>query len=87
MNAAFYSLQARCTLLTWTLFFLFVFSFAETGQALVSSGDKIIFVGSPGVGKMVYLWCLLKLMRLIFLFFSIWFGGFCLTYEHAFCAC
>ena len=55
MNAAFYSLQARCTLLTWTLFFLFVFSFAETGQALVSSVDKIIFVGSPGVGKMVYL--------------------------------
>ncbi|ONK64763.1 uncharacterized protein A4U43_C07F29660 [Asparagus officinalis] len=26
--------------------------FAETGQALVSSVDKIIFVGSPGVGKM-----------------------------------
>ncbi|XP_072985457.1 aldehyde dehydrogenase 22A1-like [Typha latifolia] len=27
--------------------------FAETGQALVSSVDKIIFVGSPGVGKMI----------------------------------
>jgi hypothetical protein len=25
----------------------FLFSFAETGQALVSSVDKIIFVGSP----------------------------------------
>jgi hypothetical protein len=32
---------------------LFLFSFAETGQALVSSVDKIIFVGSPGVGRMV----------------------------------
>jgi len=27
--------------------------FAETGEALVSSVDKVIFVGSPGVGKMV----------------------------------
>ncbi|XP_010940924.1 aldehyde dehydrogenase 22A1 [Elaeis guineensis] len=27
--------------------------FKETGQALVSSVDKIIFVGSPGVGKMI----------------------------------
>ncbi|XP_026457430.1 aldehyde dehydrogenase 22A1-like isoform X2 [Papaver somniferum] len=27
--------------------------FAETGEALVSSADKIIFVGSPGVGKMI----------------------------------
>ncbi|CAL9125312.1 unnamed protein product [Musa textilis] len=27
--------------------------YAETGQALVSSVDKIIFVGSPGVGKMI----------------------------------
>lgn len=27
--------------------------FAETGEALVSSVDKMIFVGSPGVGKMV----------------------------------
>ncbi|KAL9274608.1 Aldehyde dehydrogenase 22A1-like protein [Drosera capensis] len=27
--------------------------FAETGEALVSSVDKIIFVGSPGVGKMI----------------------------------
>ncbi|THU69023.1 hypothetical protein C4D60_Mb08t09970 [Musa balbisiana] len=27
--------------------------FTETGQALVSSVDKIIFVGSPGVGKMI----------------------------------
>lgn len=27
--------------------------FAETGEALVSSVDKIIFVGSPGVGRMV----------------------------------
>ncbi|KAJ3683043.1 hypothetical protein LUZ60_013270 [Juncus effusus] len=27
--------------------------FAETGQALVSSVDKIIFVGSPGIGKMI----------------------------------
>ena len=27
--------------------------FAETGQALVSSVDKVIFVGSPGVGRMV----------------------------------
>ncbi|CAA7388403.1 unnamed protein product [Spirodela intermedia] len=27
--------------------------FAETGQALVSSVDKVIFVGSPGVGKMI----------------------------------
>lgn len=28
--------------------------FAETGEALVSSVDKVIFVGSPGVGKMVW---------------------------------
>ncbi|XVF66113.1 hypothetical protein PTKIN_Ptkin10aG0008400 [Pterospermum kingtungense] len=28
--------------------------FAETGEALVSSVDKIIFVGSPGVGKMAW---------------------------------
>lgn len=28
--------------------------FAETGEALVSSVDKIIFVGSPGVGRMVW---------------------------------
>ncbi|XP_030474618.1 aldehyde dehydrogenase 22A1 [Syzygium oleosum] len=27
--------------------------FAETGEALVSTVDKIIFVGSPGVGKMI----------------------------------
>ncbi|KAL5700292.1 hypothetical protein ACHQM5_025752 [Ranunculus cassubicifolius] len=27
--------------------------YAETGEALVSSVDKIIFVGSPGVGKMI----------------------------------
>ncbi|OMO53543.1 hypothetical protein CCACVL1_28576 [Corchorus capsularis] len=27
--------------------------FAETGEALVCSVDKIIFVGSPGVGKMI----------------------------------
>ncbi|KAK3128094.1 hypothetical protein QOZ80_7AG0582510 [Eleusine coracana subsp. coracana] len=27
--------------------------FAETGQALVASVDKIIFVGSPGVGRMI----------------------------------
>ncbi|KAL7599190.1 hypothetical protein Lser_V15G25822 [Lactuca serriola] len=27
--------------------------FAETGEALVSSVDKIIFVGSPGVGRMI----------------------------------
>ncbi|XP_065866877.1 aldehyde dehydrogenase 22A1-like isoform X2 [Euphorbia lathyris] len=27
--------------------------FAETGEALVSSADKIIFVGSPGVGKVI----------------------------------
>ncbi|KAF4358916.1 hypothetical protein F8388_012919 [Cannabis sativa] len=27
--------------------------FGETGEALVSSVDKIIFVGSPGVGKMI----------------------------------
>ncbi|KAK2990245.1 hypothetical protein RJ640_014697 [Escallonia rubra] len=27
--------------------------FAETGEALVSSVDKIIFVGSPGVGKLI----------------------------------
>ena len=27
--------------------------FSETGEALVSSVDKVIFVGSPGVGKMV----------------------------------
>ncbi|XP_050239807.1 aldehyde dehydrogenase 22A1 isoform X2 [Quercus robur] len=27
--------------------------FAETGEALVSSVDKMIFVGSPGVGKMI----------------------------------
>ncbi|XP_051213538.1 aldehyde dehydrogenase 22A1 [Lolium perenne] len=27
--------------------------FGETGQALVSSVDKIIFVGSPGVGRMI----------------------------------
>ncbi|KAM0965868.1 hypothetical protein TB2_021383 [Malus domestica] len=30
-----------------------VTGFAETGEALVSSVDKIIFVGSPGVGKMI----------------------------------
>ncbi|MQM10440.1 hypothetical protein Taro_043337 [Colocasia esculenta] len=30
-----------------------VTGFAETGQALVSSVDKIIFVGSPGIGKMI----------------------------------
>ncbi|RYR76478.1 hypothetical protein Ahy_A01g001070 isoform C [Arachis hypogaea] len=27
--------------------------FAETGEALVSSVDKVIFVGSPGAGKMI----------------------------------
>ncbi|KAF3776533.1 Aldehyde dehydrogenase 22A1 [Nymphaea thermarum] len=27
--------------------------FSETGEALVSSVDKVIFVGSPGVGKMI----------------------------------
>ncbi|EPS63685.1 hypothetical protein M569_11099, partial [Genlisea aurea] len=27
--------------------------FAETGEALVSSVDKVIFVGSPSVGKMI----------------------------------
>nr|KYP40479.1 Aldehyde dehydrogenase 22A1 [Cajanus cajan] len=27
--------------------------FAETGEALVTSADKVIFVGSPGVGKMI----------------------------------
>ncbi|PSR92505.1 Aldehyde dehydrogenase [Actinidia chinensis var. chinensis] len=27
--------------------------FTETGQALVSSVDKVIFVGSPGVGRMI----------------------------------
>ncbi|KAL1320797.1 aldehyde dehydrogenase 22A1 isoform X2 [Arachis ipaensis] len=27
--------------------------FGETGEALVSSADKVIFVGSPGVGKMI----------------------------------
>ncbi|GAV70861.1 Aldedh domain-containing protein [Cephalotus follicularis] len=27
--------------------------FAETGEALVSSADKVIFVGSPGVGRMI----------------------------------
>ncbi|KAM7280054.1 hypothetical protein ACFE04_007188 [Oxalis oulophora] len=27
--------------------------FAETGQALVSAVDKVIFVGSPGVGRMI----------------------------------
>jgi hypothetical protein len=32
---------------------LFLFSFVETGQTLESSVDKIIFVGSPGVGRMV----------------------------------
>ncbi|XP_059433764.1 aldehyde dehydrogenase 22A1 [Corylus avellana] len=30
-----------------------VTGFAETGEALVSSVDKVIFVGSPGVGKMI----------------------------------
>ena len=35
--------------LDWT----FPYRFAETGEALVSSVDKVIFVGSPGVGKMV----------------------------------
>ncbi|GLT32620.1 hypothetical protein SLA2020_072740 [Shorea laevis] len=30
-----------------------VTGFAETGEALVSAVDKIIFVGSPGVGKMI----------------------------------
>lgn len=32
----------------------FLTRFAETGEALVSSVDKLIFVGSPGVGKMVW---------------------------------
>lgn len=32
---------------------LFLTRFSETGEALVSSVDKLIFVGSPGVGKMV----------------------------------
>ncbi|XP_068497512.1 aldehyde dehydrogenase 22A1-like [Phaseolus vulgaris] len=27
--------------------------FAETGEALVSSVDKVIFVGSSGIGKMI----------------------------------
>jgi len=31
----------------------FVTGFAETGEALVSSADKITFIGSPGVGKLV----------------------------------
>ncbi|KAG4990411.1 hypothetical protein JHK87_023868 [Glycine soja] len=35
--------------LNWT----FLTRFAETGEALVSSADKVIFVGSPGVGKMI----------------------------------
>ncbi|KAF3456350.1 hypothetical protein FNV43_RR01000 [Rhamnella rubrinervis] len=30
-----------------------VTGFAETGEALVSSVDKLIFVGSPGVGRMI----------------------------------
>lgn len=34
---------------------LFFSRFSETGEALVSSVDKVIFVGSPGVGKMVCL--------------------------------
>lgn len=44
----------KCSL--YSLLFVlmcFIDSFAETGQALVSSVDKIIFVGSPGVGRMV----------------------------------
>ncbi|KAL5158060.1 Aldehyde dehydrogenase 22A1 [Glycine soja] len=35
--------------LNWT----FLTRFAETGEALVASADKVIFVGSPGVGKMI----------------------------------
>lgn len=31
----------------------FLTGFAETGEALVSSADKITFIGSPGVGKLV----------------------------------
>lgn len=37
------------------LHWAFLTRFAQTGEALVSSVDKIIFVGSPGVGKMVWL--------------------------------
>jgi len=33
--------------------YLASFFLVETGQALVSSVDKIIFVGSSGVGRMV----------------------------------
>jgi acyl-CoA reductase-like NAD-dependent aldehyde dehydrogenase len=31
----------------------FLTGFAETGEALVASADKITFIGSPGVGKLV----------------------------------
>lgn len=37
----------------YSIYQTFLTRFAETGEALVSSVDKMIFVGSPGVGKMV----------------------------------
>lgn len=40
-------------MVTLILIMLLNVRFAETGEALVSSVDKIIFVGSPGVGRMV----------------------------------
>lgn len=45
--------------LNWT----FLTRFAETGEALVSSVDKVIFVGSPGVGKMVWILWQIKLVH------------------------
>lgn len=41
------------------LSWIFCTRFAETGEALVKAVDKIIFVGSPGVGKQVEELCAL----------------------------
>lgn len=47
-------LQSSWYCLVYLTFYEFLLTrFAETGKALVSSVDKIIFVGSPGVGRMV----------------------------------
>lgn len=48
--------------------------FAETGEALVSSVDKMIFVGSTGVGRMV--WTIFGLAYYIFLLVYFWFLSF-----------
>ena len=40
-------------ILKWAFINFVVSSYAETGEALVRHSDKIIFIGSPGVGRMV----------------------------------